>query len=79
MWKWLRRALPPDPNGMEGTFSQRHLEVDRLRANLRPECKHHNSYIREIDPIGDAYCPDCDALVRVSIWLNNLADKVRRA
>lgn len=80
MWKWLRWALPPllQDDVKAGAFYERGLKVDKLKANCRPECLHLNAYIREIDPFGTVYCPDCDCLTRVSIWLNNLADKVRR-
>jgi hypothetical protein len=81
MRKWLRWMLPPVlQNDLKtGAFHERGLENDRLKANCRPECAHYNAFIRESDPFGMVYCPDCDGLTRVSTWLNNLADKVRRA
>jgi hypothetical protein len=45
----------------------------------RPGCLHLQAYVRDHDRFGTAYCPDCDTLIGVALWLNNLADMVRRA
>lgn len=77
---WLHRlTLPRSIKRQMTKMDNWNDDISRLRRNIRPECKHYNAYVRESDPIGDAYCPDCDGLTRVSIWLNNLADMVRRA
>jgi hypothetical protein len=79
MWKWLERARGLPPRLQDDPFHNRNLENDRLKANCRPECPHYNAFIRDTDPFGSVYCPDCDSLTRVSTWLNNLAAMVRRA
>lgn len=42
------------------------------------ECKHLNFLLRNNDPIGKAYCPDCHELVWLSTAFNNLAAEMRK-
>lgn len=40
-------------------------------------CRHINFIIRGDDPLGFAWCPDCQRLIKLSTAFNNLAEEMR--